>query len=275
MKVFRQALLWAVALSLLLGSVPGAAQQATHPLDPLSAEEIRAASKALHARPGFPEDMAFAVVALNDPPKKEILAYKGGSSFTRQVFTVLYDREENKTFQALVDVKDLKAPKIDSWVEVPGVQPMVLEDDGDRIDEILRGDPGWNKAVKGRGLDPEEVTIDYWAVGTVPEQYKGRRLLRGLTYLQRDAANFYGQPVEGITALVDLKSGEVLELTDTPKPPLPLPARTSTRPPSARASASCASPPSRSPSPSPRARASRSAVLAAMRSPGRNGASAT
>lgn len=224
MKTFRpQALLWTCVLSLLLGAVSGAAQPATHPLDPLSPEEIRAASSALHARPGFPANAAFAVVALNDPPKQEVLGYKGGPSFTRQVFAVIYDRKENKTFETLVDVKNPKKPKVDSWVEVQGVQPMVLEEDGDLLEEILRGDEGWNAAVKARGLKPEDVTIDYWAVGTVPEQYRGRRMLRGLTYYQADAANFYGQPVEGITALVDLNSGEVLELTTTPAPPLPGP----------------------------------------------------
>jgi primary-amine oxidase len=219
-----QALIWTVALFLLLaGPPPGAAQQATHPLDPLSADEIRAASRALHAKPGFPPSAAFAVVALNDPRKQEVLKVQEGRSFTRQVFAVLYDRKTNKTFEALVDVKDLDNPKVDSWVEVPGVQPMVLEEDGDILEEILREDAGWNAAIKARGLDPDAVTIDYWAVGTVPEQYRGRRLLRGLAYFQADAANFYGQPVEGITALVDLNSREVLELTQTPDPPLPGP----------------------------------------------------
>ena len=227
MKAFRlQILLCLVALSLLLlgGPVPGAAQQATHPLDPLSGDEMRAAVRALHARPGFPAEARFAVLALNDPPKREILDYRGGSSFTRQVFAVVYDRSQNKTFEALVNVKDLEKPKVDSWREVPGVQPLVLEEEGDILDGILRGDERWIAAVKKRGLNPDDVQIDYWAVGTVPPQYRGRRLLRGLTFFQGDAANFYGQPIEGLDALVDLNSGEVLELTAIDDPP-PLPDR--------------------------------------------------
>lgn len=216
-------LLWTGALSLLLARpAPGAAQPAAHPLDPLSGDEIRAAARALQARPGFPRGARFAVVALNDPPKEEILRYQGGSSFPRQVFAVLYDRKDNKTFEALVDVKDPEKPRVDSWREIPGVQPMVLEEEGDLLDAILREDERWIAAVKRRGLNPDDAKIDYWAAGTVPEQYRGRRLLRGLTYFQGDAANFYGQPIEGIDALVDLNSGEVLELTETPDPP-PLP----------------------------------------------------
>ncbi|HEX7183726.1 MAG TPA: primary-amine oxidase [Thermoanaerobaculia bacterium] len=226
MRTFKlKTLLWTGALSLLLGGpAPGAAQPATHPLDPLSGDEIRAASRALQARPGFPSGARFAMVALNDPPKQEILRYRGGSSFPRQVFAILYDRQGNKTFEALVDVRNPEKPKVDSWREIPGVQPMVLEEEGDLLDGILREDERWIAAVEKRGLNPDDVQIDYWAVGTVPEQYRGRRLLRGLTYFQGDAANFYGQPIEGLDALVDLNSGEVLELTETPKPP-PLPDR--------------------------------------------------
>jgi primary-amine oxidase len=214
---------WTGVLFLLLAAAAGAVQPASHPLDPLSADEIRAASRALHAMKGFPEEAVFPILALNDPPKQEILAYKGGSSFTRQVFAVVYGRKDNKTFEALVDVKNPEKPKVDSWKNVPGVQPMALDDDGGRMEEAMRGDERWIKAVEARGLKPEDVTIDYWAAGTVPEKYKDRRVLRGLTYFQADAANFYGQPVEGITALVDVNSGEVLEVTDTPSPKLPPP----------------------------------------------------
>ena len=91
--------------SLLLAG-PAAAQPASHPLDPLNGDEIRAATRALQARQGFPEGGRFAVVALNDPPKQEILKYKGGPNFPRQVFAVVYDRTRNKTFEALVNVKD-------------------------------------------------------------------------------------------------------------------------------------------------------------------------
>lgn len=224
MRTFRsQALFWILALSPLLGGpAPIAAQPATHPLDPLSGDEIRAATRALQARPGFPQGALFSVVALNDPPKREVLDYRSGSRFTRQVFAVLYDRAGNRTFEALVDVKDPEKPKVDVWREVPGVQPMVLGDEGDLLDGIVREDERWIAAVEKRGLKPDEVKIDYWAAGTVPSQYRGRRLLRALSYFQGDAANFYGQPIEGLEALVDLNSGEVLELYDTGNPP-PLP----------------------------------------------------
>jgi primary-amine oxidase len=226
MAAFRlQSLLYTAVLFLLSGgAIPGIAQPAAHPLDPLSGDEMRAAVRALQARPDFPAAARFAVMALNDPPKREILDYRGGSSFIRQVFAVVYDRERNKTFEALVSVKDLQRPRVDSWREIPGVQPLVLEEEDGMIDALVRADERWIAAVKKRGLDPDDVQIDYWAAGTVPPQYRGRRLLRALTFFQGDAANFYGQPIEGLDALVDLNEGKVLELTEIPNPP-PLPDR--------------------------------------------------
>lgn len=218
MRTFSsRTLLGTAALSLLLAGT-AAAQPASHPLDPLSAEEIRAAASAIR-KPAYSEDGRFALLALNDPPKQEILRYKGGSSFTRQVFAVVYDREKNRTFEALVDVKDPAKPRVDVWEERPGVQPMVLEEEGDILEEAIRADERWIAAVKARGLRPEDVQIDYWAVGTVPEEHRGKRLLRGLTFFQGNAANFYGQPIEGLDALVDLNEAKVLELTAVPDPP--------------------------------------------------------
>ncbi|MFL6293095.1 MAG: hypothetical protein ACJ759_19555 [Thermoanaerobaculia bacterium] len=156
---------FSLLLGLLLAAAPIAAQPASHPLDPLNGDEIRAATRALQARQGFPEGGRFAVVALNDPPKQEILKYKGGSSFPRQVFAVVYDRARNKTFEALVNVKDPQRPKVDSWTEVAGVQPLVLEEEGDIIDGILRSDERWIAAVKGAGSIPtrSSSTTGPWA----------------------------------------------------------------------------------------------------------------
>jgi primary-amine oxidase len=227
-----RALLWTGALSLLLGgaapslarveqrSVPLLAP--AHPLDPLSKDEIRAASRALRTMDGFPEGGRFAILTLDDPAKEEVLSFRPGSPYHRDVFAVVLDRAKSQTFEAVVDVRRIEKPVVRSWKKIPGVQPLVLDEEGVLLDEIVRADPRWIAAIKRRGIDADDVHIDFWAVGEVPPQFRGRRLLRALSYFQGEVDNFYGQPIEGLEALVDLSEEKVVEFHDLdPAPPLP------------------------------------------------------
>lgn len=214
-----RALLSAGALALLLAAP---AQSLAHPLDPLTKDEIRAAARALRTMDGFPAGGRFALLALDDPAKEQVLSFRPGSSFPRDVFAVVLDRAGNKTYEAVVDVRRPDRPAVRSWKLIPGVQAMIVDEEGDVLDEAVRSDAGWLQALKKRGIDPEDVHVDYWAVGEVPPRFRGRRLLRALSYFRGDADNFYGQPIEGLEALVDVAEGKVVELYDVDNPP-PLP----------------------------------------------------
>ena len=92
-----------LALVLIL---PAAAQ--THPLDSLSESEIASAVKILRAAPNFPKAAMFSTVQLNEPPKAEVLNFKPGTSFRREAFAIVFDRERNKTFECVVDLRAVK-----------------------------------------------------------------------------------------------------------------------------------------------------------------------
>jgi len=56
----------------------------THPLDPLTASEINSVVNILRARTEMvPANAFFPQIALNEPPKAEVRAFKPGSSFRR------------------------------------------------------------------------------------------------------------------------------------------------------------------------------------------------
>src|SRR5688500_9010431 len=97
--------------------------QATHPLDPLNADEISSAVTILKASTKFPVAALFSTVVLNEPQKSEVLGFAAGRNFRREAFAIVYDRIKNKTYESVVD---LNSKKINSWVEVPGVQPLVF-----------------------------------------------------------------------------------------------------------------------------------------------------
>jgi primary-amine oxidase len=194
-----------------------------HPLDALSSAEIETATKVLRSAPQFPAGGMFSTIVLNEPPKSEVLAFKPGAPITRQAFSIVLDRPTNKTFEAVVD---LGASRIVSWNEVKGVQAPLLQVEYDELNRIVKGNPEWQAAMKKRGItDMTKVQVDGWAVGQVAAAQNAARLMRGVTYLVDGQVNFYGRPVEGVVALVNMNTGQVVEVVDTGVVPMPPPSQ--------------------------------------------------
>jgi primary-amine oxidase len=73
---------------------------AVHPLDPLTAEEITAAARIIRAHEGFGKGHRFVSIALHEPPKEEVLAFRSGNGPEREAFAVLLDRSDGATYEA-------------------------------------------------------------------------------------------------------------------------------------------------------------------------------
>ncbi|MCA1633491.1 MAG: primary-amine oxidase [Acidobacteria bacterium] len=205
------------------------AAQPVHPLDSLTADEIKAASEVLGADARFPKGAIFSTIVLKEPSKGETLAFKPGAPFSRQAFAAILDLRGNRTFEAVVD---LKSGRVLAWSEAKGVQPLVTSTEFDALSPIVKADVRWQAAMRKRGIDDfEKVQIDGWAVGQVPARHRGMRLIRALSYYKPDAGdgggsnNFYGQPIEGVVALVNMNTEQVLEVTETGIVPLPPPSQ--------------------------------------------------
>ena len=185
---------------------------AMHPLDPLDESEIAGAVKVLQAASNFPKTALFSTVQLNEPPKSEVLNFKAGAAFRREAFAIILDREKNRTYEAIVD---LRANKVVSWKEIAGVQPLIFFSEYETLQEIVKVDARWQAAMRKRGItDFTQVAVDGWTVGQVDPRFTGR-LMRGLSYLKGDSANYYGRPIEGVVALVNMNTHKVVDLTDT------------------------------------------------------------
>lgn len=197
--------------------------QTLHPLDPLTSDEIKAAAGVITALPQFPGGSLFSTIVLKEPLKKEVLNHKPGAPVSRQAFAVVLDRKGNRTFEAVVDVK---AVRLVSWEQIKGVQPLVMESEFGELPDIVKADSRWREAMRKRGItDFDKVQIDGWAVGQVAKAHEGARLLRALTYFKGDAVNFYGQPIEGVVALVNMNTNKVIEVVDTGVVPLAPPSQ--------------------------------------------------
>jgi primary-amine oxidase len=115
----------AAALAALIGcSAPGgppAADPVPHPLDPLTAEEYARAVELLRTAGHVDDASRFSNLDLRDPDKASVLAWRPGDSFGRAAFAVV--KQGPRTFEAVVDLSNAA---VESWTEIPGVQPSLL-----------------------------------------------------------------------------------------------------------------------------------------------------
>ena len=143
-----------------------------HPLEPLTAEEIEAASRILRQDRGLAASARFVYITLREPPKDAVLRYQRGEPFEREAHIVLRERAECRTYEAVVSIT---GGEVRLWREVPGVQPAVMLEEFLATEEAVKKDARWQEAMRRRGItDFDMVMIDPWSVGyNSPEDAAG------------------------------------------------------------------------------------------------------
>ena len=188
-----------------------------HPLEPLNSEEIEAASAILKKERGLDADYRFVYVMLNEPAKKDVLAWKpgNGTQVDRQAFIVLRQRSQAKSYEAVVS---LTQEKVVRWDEIKNVQPSIMLEEFLAVDEVVRKDPRWQEALRKRGITNFDMAItDAWSAGfysdaDAPE--KGR-FCRPLTWIRPGPGeHVYAKPIEGLIVKFDLDRMQVVEVED-------------------------------------------------------------
>lgn len=189
-----------------------------HPLDPLSAEEIRAAAATLKASQAAADSFRFVAINLREPDKKVL---KAEGAVPREAESVLIDRATGTAYEARVD---LDAAAVTSWRQVPlGGQPPVMLDEFAEAEENCKKDPRVVEALAGRGFtNLDLVCIEPWSSGHYGEDADGRRLLRCLVFARlEENDNPYAHPAENLVIVYDQNSGEVVNVEDHGFVPVP------------------------------------------------------
>ncbi|MDR8020022.1 primary-amine oxidase [Nesterenkonia aerolata] len=176
---------------------------------------------------------------------RELLAEAGHfSTTTRMAYLGLIDPPRGTTPEAeiprrfrvfLLDIAgaapqdvvvDLTAEAVESVIELDttatGELP-VMEEEFEAVEEILSTDPDWLAALDRRGLDVAAVRVAPLSAGVFeyPEE-KGRRILRGLAFLQKhEADSAWAHPIDGLVAYVDITHRAVDQVLDLGIVPIP------------------------------------------------------
>ncbi|WP_414422120.1 hypothetical protein [Synechococcus sp. W60.1] len=120
-----------------------------HPLDPLSAEEMRQVVQILRRQRPLSSQGRFVTIQLQEPERPWMEAWQPGQPWDRQAFVVLLDPASGNTYEAVVS---LSTQQVRSWQLVPGVQPPLLDDEVYACDRLLKEDPQFLAALQRRGL---------------------------------------------------------------------------------------------------------------------------
>jgi primary-amine oxidase len=197
-----------------------------HPLEPLTADEIRRARAVVQQAGHVTDSVRFPLITLLEPPKAEVLAHRPGDEAPRRVLLIVLDLATGDTHEAVVS---LATGELDEWVQVPtaappyGQAPIMLEE-FELVEQIVRADPGWREAIAKRGVeDLGSVFVAPLSPGQFGhEDEAGKRILRSLSFLRDHATDSpWAHPVEGLIAHVDIIEKKVIKLVDTGVLPVP------------------------------------------------------
>jgi primary-amine oxidase len=194
----------------------------SHPLDPLTPDEIRKAAKIVRAAHDLGRGMMFETITLREPDKAHVRDFRPGVALPREAFVCAFDRTNGRVYEAHVD---LGAGRVVDWRHVPGVRPRILFDDIKLVGEVARADPRFRAALAKRGItNIERVQVDPWSAGNygLPDE-AGRRLSHTFCWYRSETNdNGYAHPIEGLCAVIDLDRAEVLRIDDYGAAPVPM-----------------------------------------------------
>ena len=141
---------------------------AAHPLDLLTADEIRRAVAVLRRDQGVGPRWRFGTIELREPAK--------GQEAPREALATCWNRDDGQTYKARVSLAE---DRVVAWEHRPGEQANFTADEFHECDEALRAEPQVIAALERHGIhDLDRVLFDTWAYGglLVPEKHRDRRV---------------------------------------------------------------------------------------------------
>lgn len=199
------------ALLLVCMLLTGMARAADHPMDPLSSAEMSEAVQIIKDSGRIEGNVRVPIVRLREMPKAEVVAWNKGDRITRKA--EVQALTGSTLYKVIVNLDDDSVVSID---EVTDGKPIVTTDNAFSAMGIIRNDPRWKAALEKRGLTVNDVVaLPFYRGYFGNEDDKDRNLYRMYAYHSKDIENYWGRPIGGLSAVVDIYAKEVLHVIDT------------------------------------------------------------
>ncbi|GGC87408.1 primary-amine oxidase [Chelatococcus reniformis] len=192
-----------------------------HPLQALTPAEIREAVAVVRRDPPYGTATRFELIELEEPAKAVVRAFAPGTPIARRARVNVFSAEAVGVTRLVVD---LDGGAIVAREEIASARPMIQLEQFMAIEGIVRQDPAFIAACARRGItDMSTVCVDPWSAGNfdVPGE-ASRHLCHTFAWQRlRENENFYAHPIEGLNAVIDLKTWEVIRVDDYGVVPVP------------------------------------------------------
>jgi primary-amine oxidase len=183
------------------------------------ADEFERCRKVLFAAGLATSDTHFSYVGLLEPDKRLLATGQA----PRQLRALLIDMRTGASHDVVVDPaadRVVSQRRIDP--DRDGAVPVVVREFG-YVEEVVHRDERWLAAMRRRGLtDLSQLRVNPLSAGVLAEGERGRRIQRCFTFVQRTPEDLgWAHPVDGVVAMVDVVTGEVLDVVDHVDLPVP------------------------------------------------------
>ena len=159
--------------------------------------------------------MRVETIDIAEPDKDTVRGFEAGQPFDRIARYNVFKRGKLGVWQGRID---LKAGTILKEHFDENARAMVAVEEVLEIEKAVKADPRFREALRRRGLldEVEFMCIDPWTVGEFGHDVeKGRRVLNCFVWMRTfPLDNYYAHPVEGLHALIDLSTLEILRVDD-------------------------------------------------------------
>src|SRR5216684_3486964 len=134
-----------------------------HPLDPLTAAEIRVVVQIVRDDPQYGADFLFETIELLEPEKSVVRQYRSGEPINRTARVNLFKVKQDGIWRLTIS---LTQEKVLTSRYLPTAKPMIQLEQFTAIEDAVRAAPEFIEACKKRGIgDMSLVCIDPWSAG--------------------------------------------------------------------------------------------------------------
>ncbi|MFK3658992.1 primary-amine oxidase [Scandinavium sp. NPDC088450] len=195
-----------------------------HPLNALTAAEIKEAVEIVKTSPDFKPNTRFTQIALAEPEKAKVWDFVlSGKAVDEPRLANVTMLDGKHVIESQVD---LQSKKVLHWEPIKDAHGMVLLDDFSTVQNVINASSEYADALKKHGItDPTKVITTPLTVG----YFDGKdglkqedRLLKVVSYLDTGDGNYWAHPIENLVAVVDLEQKKIIKIEEGPVVPVPL-----------------------------------------------------